>query len=286
MPDYVIYSTFGKEHLKYDCIKIFYTGEEQSPDFNVCDYAMGFDYITFGDRYFRLPLMYQPLYRDSYIEMVSRGSHNQEIRNKFCSFVYSNSQADPIRNNFFEKLSEYKKVDSGGRFKNNIGRSVKDKLNFERGYKFSIAFENVSHPGYYTEKIVQAFAAGGIPIYWGDPLIEKVFNPNAFINIMNFKNMDNAIDYVRYLDNNDEEYLKILGENPLNTGQELEILEEKFEKFVRNIFDQDLNYAKRTTRVFWNKKYLTALKNQEKLYSMFLPVRKLRYVLLKSIRKS
>lgn len=35
---------------KYDCIKIFFTGEEQSPDFNIADYAVGYDDIRFGDR--------------------------------------------------------------------------------------------------------------------------------------------------------------------------------------------------------------------------------------------
>ena len=144
-PDYVIYSTFGNKHLDYDCIRIFYTGEEQSPDFNICDYAMGFDYITFGDRYFRLPLMYQPIYERSYNQMVHRQGSEGSLYRKFCSFVYSNPQADPIRGYFFNKLSEYKKVDSGGRYKNNIGRTVTDKIVFESEYKFSIAFENVSN---------------------------------------------------------------------------------------------------------------------------------------------
>lgn len=40
-PDYIIYSGFGYEHLHYDCIRIFFTGECQTPDFNECDYAIG-----------------------------------------------------------------------------------------------------------------------------------------------------------------------------------------------------------------------------------------------------
>ena len=55
-PDYIFYSVFGLDHLKYDCIRIFYTGECYTPDFNECDYAMGFDRLSFGDRYLRLPL--------------------------------------------------------------------------------------------------------------------------------------------------------------------------------------------------------------------------------------
>lgn len=33
-----------------------YTGENQVPDFNICDYAIGFHYIYFQDRYIRFPL--------------------------------------------------------------------------------------------------------------------------------------------------------------------------------------------------------------------------------------
>ena len=55
-PDYLIYSVFGTEYLKYDCVRIFYTGECVVPNFNECDYAIGFDRISFGDRYIRVPI--------------------------------------------------------------------------------------------------------------------------------------------------------------------------------------------------------------------------------------
>ncbi len=34
-PDFLIYSVFGREHLNYDCVRIFYTGENVRPDFNI-----------------------------------------------------------------------------------------------------------------------------------------------------------------------------------------------------------------------------------------------------------
>jgi len=54
-PDFLLCSCFGTEHKKYNCVKIFYTGECQTPDFNLFDYAVGFDHMSFGDRYFRYP---------------------------------------------------------------------------------------------------------------------------------------------------------------------------------------------------------------------------------------
>lgn len=282
-PDYVIYSTFGKEHLGYDCIKIFYAGEEQCPDFNICDYGIGFDYITFGDRYFRLPLIYHPMYREDYLKMQRRAPG--EPRSQFCSFVYSNPQASPIRSEFFKQLSLYKKIDSGGKYMNNVGGPVPNKYLFEKNYKFSIAFENVSHAGYTTEKLMQAFAAGGIPIYWGDPLICNMFNKKSFINVMDFPSVDDAIQYIKSVDENTNLYNSYLTEQPLKEEYTLEVVWPQFEKFILNIFEQDLIQAQRTTRTFWNLKYQTTARNQEKLYQMMSPVRKMRYEVLKILHK-
>lgn len=38
-------------------IRIFYPPPENLvPDFNICDYAIGFHYLDFEDHYFRFPL--------------------------------------------------------------------------------------------------------------------------------------------------------------------------------------------------------------------------------------
>eukprot|EP00434_Breviolum_minutum_P003115 symbB.v1.2.002741.t2/scaffold146.1/size298692/22 len=50
-----------------------------------------------------------------------------------------------------------------------------------RPYKFALVFENKLVPGYVTEKIVNAFLAGCIPIYWGSRSVLEIFNPEAFI---------------------------------------------------------------------------------------------------------
>lgn len=42
-PDFLVYSWFGRSHLAHDCVRIYYTGENDRPDFNVCDYAFSFD---------------------------------------------------------------------------------------------------------------------------------------------------------------------------------------------------------------------------------------------------
>ena len=80
-----------------------------------------------------------------------------------------------------------------------------------KNYKFSLAFENSSTNGYCTEKIIQAFAAGTIPIYWGDkhnPTGGGI-NKKSFININDYNDFDNALETIKILDNNDEQYLKM-----------------------------------------------------------------------------
>jgi len=42
-----------------------------------------------------------------------------------------------------------------------------DKFALMSGYRFAIAFENVIYPGYFSEKIMECFVAGTIPVYWG-----------------------------------------------------------------------------------------------------------------------
>ena len=48
-------------------------------------------------------------------------------------------------------------------------------------YVFNLCFENSMFPGYYTEKIVQAWAAGTIPLYFSDTLVKSDFNKAAFL---------------------------------------------------------------------------------------------------------
>ena len=99
----------------------------------------------------------------------------------FCGFVVSNPLCR-ARNEFFRRLSKYKPVDSGGKVMNTLGHRVADKRAFLADCRFTIAFENESHPGYTTEKIVEPMLVDSIPIYWGDPLIGRDFDTRSFLS--------------------------------------------------------------------------------------------------------
>lgn len=243
-PDYLIYSVFGNDHLKYDCIRIFNTGECVTPNFNECDYAMGFDYLTLGDRYRRIPYYLFNGCEEIYEELFERKPFTKEDLAKktgFCNFVVSNCFAQDERTKLYNALSTYKHIDSGGRYLNNIGGAVKDKKAFQEHYKFSIAGENSFYPGYTTEKIVDAFAAYTIPIYLGDPLVSEDFNKDAFINVRDFSSYKELIDRIRQIDEDDDLYLQMINANPLITRHDTHAVE----KYLCYILDQPMEQAKR-----------------------------------------
>ena len=255
-PDYMFYSVFSDDYINYDdAVRIYFTGEAQTPDFNLCDYGIGFDYIDFGDRYFRYPLYM--IYGHVPETAEDRGGQRSEpvIRDKFCSFVYSNDKALHLRTEIFQKLSEYKQVDSGGRYMNNIGSPVEDKKAFEAEHKFSIAFENSQYPGYTSEKILEAFAAGTVPIYFGDPEIGRVFNDKAFIDVRKYDSIDEVVEEVKRLDNDKEAYLEMLRQPVFRDDYRISQVRDDFEKYLISIFDQEKEKAFRRNRTYRGKNY-------------------------------
>ncbi|MBR5234575.1 MAG: glycosyltransferase [Bacteroidaceae bacterium] len=267
-PDYLFCSVFGEEHLRYDCVKIFYTGENQCPDFNLYDYAIGFEHLTLGDRYMRLPIYYLNRYQKYFRLMQEKHINPVPEKKGFCSFVYSNDRASAVREQFFNQLSEYKKVSSGGRYRNNIGAPVEDKLAFELEHKFSFSFENSSYPGYCTEKLVQSFAAQTVPIYWGDPTVAETFNKEAFINCLDYSSWDEVLDEVKRIDANPELYERML-KSPALKQAETDSVEAKMSElaaFLCNIVDQPYEQAIRYNRVYWGRRYVKRMQQYAKAY--------------------
>ena len=245
-PDFLFYNVFGNNFEKYqNCTKIFFTNEVVAPNFNNCDYAIGYDYIDFENRYFRFPHTYREF--DKNILDKSNITPNMAER-KFCNFIYSNEtygEGAILRKEFCKQLAKYKRVDCPGKVLNNMGNAItprqgdftKGKLEFIKNYKFTIAFENASYEGYTTEKLVHAFLANTIPIYWGNPEVTRDFNPKAFINCHDYSSLDEVIQKVIELDNDDEAYLKMLREPCVNSDYKFD-KQERLEKFLINIIEK------------------------------------------------
>lgn len=262
-PDFLFCSIFGNKSLNYSSTKIVFMGENATPDFNAFDYALGFDWMSFDDRYFRLPLYRLYMKKD---EGCSRSAEffaaEEAAKKSFCNFLYSNNRcAHPLREYFFDLLSKYKRVDSGGSVRNNIGYRIDDKLAWQRGYKFSIAFENSLKRGYSTEKLYDALRAHTVPIYWGNPLIGREFNTKRFINVHDYATLDDVVQRVRELDNDPRQFLEVLSEPYFVDGTPPMLTDDPaLEDFLIRIIAQGAEGSKRVTRDGFSRDYYTGLR--------------------------
>ena len=239
-PDFLIFGQPGKEHRRYKCVKIYFGVESFDPNWRICDYALTCNYLD-DQRHFRLPLYV--LYTSAERIKEARGDIQREIPPKFCSFVVSNAgkKKTQRRVDFFHALSRYRQVDSGGRYLNNIGGPIPGgsggKVKFLSEYKFNIAFENESKPGYTTEKIVEAFLAGTVPIYWGNPRIAEDFNPESFINAHQFASDEELIRCIARVDEDESLYAQILAKTPLGSDALEQFFDkESFHAFFQRVF--------------------------------------------------
>jgi len=115
-------------------------------------------------------------------------------KNKLVSMISSNknmAMGHAMRLAWVQELKD--KVDLYGRGFNEIE-------NKEQGlcdYMFSVAIENGEYETYFTEKILDCFATGTIPIYIGAPNIGKYFNTDGIIKISNFDDISEELYYNR-----------------------------------------------------------------------------------------
>jgi hypothetical protein len=275
-PDYIFFSDWGRNYLRYqNCIRIYFTNENLCPDFNVCDYGIGFSHIAFEDRYLRLPFylltditprakIYAADIRKARTKHLFSEEDVKKEKTDFCSFVYTRNAK--FRNELLKSLSCYKSINcggGGGGGVNNIGYRISNKVAFEAKHKFSIACENSATSGYTTEKIMQAFAARTVPIYWGDPNVTTDYNEKAFINCNRFGSLQEIVEKVKEIDTNDEKYFAMLREPAFSDTFPLDTAKTSLETFLYNIFDQKLENAKRRNDKYFGFLYERKLRREK-----------------------
>ena len=242
-------------------ISIFMGLEAIAPNFNDFDFALGFDPISYSDRYLRLNIAYK--YRDYFPGVVDTRSmsmislQNSRLpRTRFCDFIYSNWDAHPTRDFFYKEINGKQFVHSyGEHLKNSILPESAINLDWKsqsieirKLHKFSLCFENTLHIGYTSEKIFSSIIAGSIPIYWGNPKISLDLNQRRLIDVHSFENNLKAIEYVLAAHQNVELYNSMLRE-PIFTEEQLVDMEEwpsKFKFFIRNIFEDSSQSSRRS----------------------------------------
>ena len=229
--DLVVTSVFGSTQT--DPRKtLAYIGENIRPSFIGYNYSLSFDYDSYGGRNHRLPLWYARLAWDGFEEKPRRvGSNNHgyeqlidigsltrrrkldiKAKDKFCALIAGN--AEGLRVNMFNSVSRYKQVDGYG---NMFGNSLrKSKFAILPEYKFCLCPENSIYDGYVTEKLVDAYAGGCVPLYSG--VVSDGFNGDAFLNYQDYKNMDKFVKEIEAIDYLEASY-KRMYEQPLLTKE-------------------------------------------------------------------
>lgn len=273
-PDYLICSLFCPpfEYCKYDCVRIFFSGENFSPDFNVFDYAIGFDEINYNDRFMRFPLYLfdGDIFRLD--EIRSEVADKKIEKDIFCNFIYSHQSSHGFREEIFYKLSEYSKVESNGSYLNNqpdgsFVMGYDKKKNYLKRCKFTIAVESTILNGFTTEKIIHPFASNSIPIYFGNPNISRDFNEKAFINCHDFPDVESIIAKVKELDEDENAYLEMLHQPVFKDPSFASNSYRNLENFLVNIFSQNLEEAYRRPRFYAGEYHNNHLINYNKSLS-------------------
>ena len=84
-------------------------------------------------------------------------------------------------------------------------------------YRFALVMENTLRDGYITEKIVNAFIGGAIPIWYGTRQVFDFFNKKAFI-YYDIDNPQAALERITFLESNPEAYDEMLSQPILADG--------------------------------------------------------------------
>lgn len=154
-------------------------------------------------------------------------SENRKIftKTKNLSIIASSkniTEGHKLRHEIINKISN---IDVFG-YKNPIN----NKITGLGEYRFSIVVENIKKDYYFTEKIIDCFITGTIPIYWGCPSIGNFFDIRGIIQFDNIEDLNNKI-----INLNEDFYLSKLDivKNNFNEAKKFIVGEDKIYEIIK-----------------------------------------------------
>jgi len=200
--------------------KFHYSGEPISNNHNNYTIALDSEHGNDKNNVVDLPLFVYYIHQNNYLERLLQKPliGKSQIPTKFCCFIVSNGNCI-VRNEMFRALNNYKRVDSYGKYCNNMSHTInhgywtEEYRDIIRKYKFIICFENTKKGTYITEKIINPYLSNIIPIYWGTHNVKKVLNTDSFLFLNDETSKSSFIDLINKvveLDTDDEKYLKMV----------------------------------------------------------------------------
>jgi hypothetical protein len=102
-------------------------------------------------------------------------------KTKLCSFVFSNktwNRYHRMRHNIYNNLKHTNTLDFFGSGSDN---PIEFKITALKDYMFSVVIENSIEDCYFTEKLLDCFLTGTIPIYCGHKNVSKFFDTDGIL---------------------------------------------------------------------------------------------------------
>jgi len=182
-------------------LRLFQTSENIRPDMIASDFALSFDLGISAQNHCRFPYWMEmtdwskegitgnlnPRYgRLLDIEQMMQPLGHQFLKRDRRVLLITSHLLEP-RKTIFQAVNQVIPVKGLGA---HFNREIKN--HHESGFvkfdelqqvAFNLCPENGLFPGYYTEKIPEAFLAGCLPITWADQNVQIDFNPKAMINL-------------------------------------------------------------------------------------------------------
>lgn len=233
--------------------RLFITGENVRHDSYKHDYAISFDLAVASSNHFRMPYWMEMVdwskegvvgnLNPRYGRLLNLDRLLQPLGRSYLSrpkkaAIFASHLQEPRRTLLEVVKKQIEVVEYGRSFNPNVKNHLESgiiKYDELQKVAFNLCPENGMHPGYYTEKIPEAFMAGCLPITWADENIKVDFNPRAFINLapMSYQCFNELEEIL-----NTQKILDSYAEQPLITNR-LNI--DPLKQFVRNIIGDALS---------------------------------------------
>lgn len=206
--NHVIYTDYKLKDVNLN-IPIRFAWIQESPVVNVDDYLWIeknnhlFSYVFTHQKYL-LDKNENYLFCPGIGTWIKNEDKNIYIKNKLISIIASSKNyliGHKLRHNIIKYKNNNNIIDVFGRsmYDGDIGYNpIENKIIGLKDYAFSIVVENVKQDYYFTEKLIDCFLAGTIPIYWGCPSISKFFNIKGMIIFDNIDDLDDILAELSY----------------------------------------------------------------------------------------
>lgn len=174
----------------------------------------------------------------NYIKFDYILTSNRELLNKIPNGIWAQTAGSWLyqeewdiysKNKNVSIIASYKRFTEGHILRHDIINKYRDKIDLICGngynhinskltalqdYRYQIVVENCDCPDYYTEKLLDCFLSGVIPIYWtSSDWIDEYFDRNGIINFNNIEDVGKILSYIK---ENGEHLYEILIESVRN----------------------------------------------------------------------